>query len=293
MEIILDSKENKSLAQLCSYLNKPIRIIANKNGNGLLELILGCIGISSLTEEYEDFFNPYSYYRGYQNNNENFNPELGLLKILNHIKENKELLNSFLNEIFRRLQGITIEDDTLEKIENVLKLLGYELIINYDENICKYQIIYLSGGEIERQLDMSMMRNNLKNSFPEILIHYNEALETYSNGNFKSCIDNCRTAFEKFFKQLDTEQKDYLKGILKVTNEHIVENGQELTSKKKIFNYWLVHNKGANRYRLLATVYSVMAGLGPHGEDTAVQEDALMILRITEDIFLWYLQKNI
>ena len=80
---------------------------------------------------------------------------------------------------------------------------------------------------MERQTGMSLMRKELKKDYPEVLRHYNEALETYSNGNFKSCIDNCRTAFEKYFAKLDIDDSDYLKGILKATDEHIVEDGTE------------------------------------------------------------------
>lgn len=292
MGVVLDSKEDKSLAQLCSFLDVPIRRVAHRHGNGLLELMLGCIGASSLTEEYGYFFNPYSFNRGYRNDNDHFNPEMGMLKICNEIKGNKELLNEFLNEIFRRLHRIEIEDETLEKIKNSLELLGYGLQVDYGETGYIYSIQYLSVGEMERQSQMSLMRNELSRNCPEVLRHYNEALETYSNGNFKSCIDNCRTAFEKYFAKIDTDNSDYLKGILKATNERIVENGVELKTKNKIFKYWLDKNKGANRYRIFATLYSAMSGLGAHGEDNPVQEDALMILRMTEDTFLWYIQKS-
>jgi hypothetical protein len=59
--------------------------------------------------------------------------------------------------------------------------------------------------------------------------------------------------------------------------EHVVDNGTELTSKNIIFKYWLENNKGANRYRIFATLYSAMSGLDAHGEDNPVQEDTLMI----------------
>ena len=292
MGLIIDNKEDKSLAQLCSFLDIPVRRTAHRNGNGLLELVLSCIGLSKLVDDYGYFFDPYSFNGGYRNDNDHFNPEMGMLKICNEIKGDKELLNEFLNEIFRRLQRIEIEDDTLEKTKNGLELLGYELQVDYGETGYNYSIQYLSVGEVERQAEMSLMRKKLKADYPEILRHYNEALETYSNGNFKSCIDNCRTAFEKYFALLDTDNADYLKGILNATNEKIIDNGAELKTKKKIFSYWLEHNKGANRYRVLVTLYSAMSGLGAHGEDNPVQEDALMILRMTEDAFLWYIQKN-
>lgn len=292
MELILDRKEDKSLAQLCSFLDIPVRHVAYRNGNGLLELILGCIGASSLADEFGYYFDPYYFYKGYRNDNDHFNPEIGMIKICSKIKSDKELLNEFLNEIFRRLQHIQIEDDTLEKIKNGLELLGYELQIDYDELGCKYSIQYLSIGEVERQSEMSLMRKELKYNCTDVLKHYNEALSTYSNGNFKSCIDNCRTAFEKYFAALDKDNADYLEGILKATGERVIDNGSELISKNKIFKYWLHNNKGANRYRILATLYSAMSGLGAHGEDNPGQEDALMILRMTEDAFLWNIQKK-
>ena len=291
MGVILDKIEDKSLAQLCSYLDSPVRRLANKNGNGLLEQLLSCIGLSSLINEYEDYFNPHRFYRGYRNDNESFNPELGMLKICNEVKIDKEILNEFLSEIFRRLRRIEIEELTLEKIKNCVQLLGYELQVEDEDFGCSYSLQYLSIGEIERQSDMSVVRRKLNTNYPEVLRHYNEALNTYSNGHFKSCIDNCRTAYEIFFVALDIDHSDFQKGILKATDEHVYDNGNELTSRKKIFNYWLENNKGANRYRIMASLYSAMSGLGVHGEDNPSQEDALMILRMTEDSFLWYIQK--
>ncbi|MCM3479277.1 hypothetical protein [Caldibacillus thermoamylovorans] len=243
-------------------------------------------------EEYANYFDPYTFKRGYTNKNNFFNPELGMMKLCNKIKFEKELLNEFLNEIFRRLDEI--EDySLLNQIENCLALLGYDLQIENTDLGDKYSLQYLSSGEIERQNDMSVMRKELNLGYPEVLRHYNEALETYSNGNFKSCIDNCRTAYEKVFSTLDNENGNYLKGILIATGEKIIQNGEELDSRKKIFRYWLDNNKGANRYRMMSTLYSSMSGLGAHGEDSPSQEDALMILRMTEDVFLWLIQKNI
>ena len=177
MEILLDKKEDKGLAQLCSYLDVPIRRLANRKGNGIMELILGCAGISSLAEEYTYFFNPYTFNRGYCYN-DNFNPEMGMLKICNKIKGDKEILNEFLNEIFRRLYGIDIEYDKLDDIGNTLQLLGYELQVDCQELGYKYSLQYLSIGEMNRQEEMSLMRKNLNVNNPEVLRHYNEAIET-------------------------------------------------------------------------------------------------------------------
>lgn len=291
MELVLDSREEKSLAQLCFYLDMSVRRVANRNGNGWLEQVLSCIRLSTLADEYSNYFNPYTYYRGYTNNNDKFNPELGMLKLCNRIKNEKELLNEFLNEIFRRIGDIE-NDSLLDQIKNCVELLGYELQIENTPVGEQYSLQYLSTGEIERQQEMSVVRKELNLNYPEILGNYNEALETYSNGNFKSCIDNCRTAYEKIFVLLDSNNGDYSKGMLLATGETVIQDGAELKTRKKIFRYWLDKNKGANRYRIMATLYSGMSGLGPHGEENPSQEDALMILRMTEDVFLWLIQKK-
>ena len=86
---------------------------------------------------------------------------------------------------------------------------------------------------------------------------------------------------------------DYIKGILNATGETIIENGAQLTSIKKIYTYWITNKKGANRFRLFQTMYSVMSGLGTHHEDVASKEDALLLLRYVEDCLLWCFRKGI
>ena len=68
-----------------------------------------------------------------------------------------------------------------------------------------------------------------------------------------------------------------MKGILAATGESIIDNGAQLTSIKKIYTYWIDNKKGANRFRLFQTMYSVMSGLGTHHEDVASKEDALLL----------------
>lgn len=69
MVIVLDRKEDKNLSQLCSFLDIPMRRADHRNGNDLLELMLGCIDASSLAEEYGYLFNPYKFNRSYRNHN--------------------------------------------------------------------------------------------------------------------------------------------------------------------------------------------------------------------------------
>lgn len=86
---------------------------------------------------------------------------------------------------------------------------------------------------------------------------------------------------------------DYVKGILAATSESIIDNGAQLTSIKKIYTYWIDNKKGANRFRLFQTMYSVMSGLETHHEDVARKEDALLLLRYVEDCLLWCFRKGV
>lgn len=81
-----------------------------------------------------------------------------------------------------------------------------------------------------------------------------------------------------------------MKGILAATGESIIDNGAQLTSIKKYIHIGSII-KGANRFRLFQTMYSVMSGLGTHHEDVASNEDALLLLRYVEDCLLWCLEK--
>ena len=70
------------------------------------------------------------------------------------------------------------------------------------------------------------------------LLHlYDEATTNFGNAQYVSCIDNCRSLFEGFFKKVDPVNNDYVRGILVATGETVVENGATLTSIKKIYTY--------------------------------------------------------
>ena len=126
------------------------------------------------------------------------------------------------------------------------------------------------------------------------LVHiYDEATTNFGNAQYVSCIENCRSLFEGFFKKLDTVSKDYVKGILAATGETIIDNGVPLTSIKKIYTYWIDNRCGANRFRLFQTMYSAMSGLGTHNEDIPTREDALLLFRFVEDTLLWCFRKGI
>lgn len=68
---------------------------------------------------------------------------------------------------------------------------------------------------------------------------------------------------------------------------------QQTIRELHIYTYWIDNKRGANRFRLFQTMYSVMSGLGTHHEDVASKEDALLLLRYVEDCLLWCFRKGV
>ncbi|MDF3005082.1 MAG: hypothetical protein K0S22_1554 [Oscillospiraceae bacterium] len=290
----MDSQEKIVLAKTYSIIGKYFRQVTSDRGDG--EMILRCSGLSSLVDEYRSELTPYYVNGTWKNENPNYNPVSACFNLCTKIESNKQALGNFLKEIFDRVRKI--EESDFDILKNYLEIIGYELIKEhvedeYDNERYKYSLTLLSVGVYERQLDKSSLLTMLEQRHNDLARFYLEAISNYGNSEYKSCVDNSRSVFEGFFKKLDSND-DYAKGILTATSERLVDDSStELTSIKKIFSYWLDKKKGANRYRVFVSVYSAMSGLGTHGEEMPTKEDALMFLRITEDILIWCMHRGI
>lgn len=290
----IDSNERIARSNIYSIFGKLLKRQIKNNNYG--EIILKKAGLSSLVSTYKSKLEPYWFNCGYQNENNDYNPEYACIKICESLEGNEDNLLSFLNTILDETN--TIEEDSKEKLINYLEIIGYELEEelkdDYYDNLYAFKLIASVDGVKNRNKDISLMRNELNQYQSDLVGLYDEAISNFGNGQYVSCIENCRSLFENFFKRLDTQNSDYVRGILNATGEHIIDsNGTELTSIKKIYTYWIDNKNGANRFRLFQTMYSVMSGLGTHHEDAASREDALLLLRYTEDCLLWCFRKGI
>lgn len=293
MSIVFDSKERIARSNIYSIFGKLLRRCTQSNDNG--DILLFEAGLSSLVEEYSFRLNPHWFNRGYTNNNDQYNPEYVCLSICQRIESSEEALLRFLNTILKHIRQI--EKDELSQLTNYLGIIGYEVNVceKIDEHWTEYQysLVPASDGNTERTTDVSYLRTMLNTHHGDLINLYDEATTNFGNAQYVSCIDNCRSLFESFFKKLDPVDNDYAKGILAATGETIVDNGASLTSVNKIYTYWLNNKRGANRYRLFQTMYSAMSGLGTHHEDTPTREDALLLFRFVEDTLLWCFRKGI
>lgn len=290
---MVDTKERIARSNIYSIFGKLMNSLIDNNDDG--EVILKKAGLSSFVEEYENRLCPYWYNRGYQNRNEQYNPEYACMAICEKIESDEEALLRFLNTILESIHQM--DEKQYEKLANYLNVIGYELLKTVEEDeyyeTINYSLIPASGGAQQRNIDVTYLRSMLVTHHPDLVTLYDEAISNFGSGQYVSCIENCRSLFESFFKELDVTNNDYVKGILNATGETITENGVQLTSIKKIYTYWINNKKGANRFRLFQTMYSVMSGLGTHHEDVASKEDALLLLRYVEDCMLWCFRKGI
>ena len=292
---VIDSKDRIARTNIYTIFGEFTRKQIHNNVDG--ELLLRKVGLTQYFEKYKDELCPFWYNRGYQNVNDKFNPEYVCLSICEDIETNEEVLIGFLNKI---LEGVVdIEEKIYNKLRDFLGIIGYELLskIEIDEisgdEAKLYSLTPSAHGTQQRNDDISYLYKWLQQYHPDLLPLYNEAISNFGAGQYTSCIENCRSLFESFFKKLDTTDNDYVKGILAATGETITDNGASLTSVRKIYTYWIENKKGANRFRLFQTMYSSMSGLGIHHEDVATKDDALLLLRYTEDCLLWCFRRGV
>lgn len=291
----VDSENEIALAKLSDLLGNYYNDVIKENGDA--ESLLRCSGISSLLQKYGNNLNPHTFNNGFKNENINFSPKDSINKICLEISDNKEVLFKFLNEFISRV--VLFSEDDINLINNYLEILGYKLNIekkldDYSYEVHNYSLSTYTDGSFDRQDDISSYLHNALSSYSDTLLTlYNNAIFEYANSKYVSCITNCRILLEKTFKKLDSENNDFYKGVLAATNEKALpKTDTPRESKTAIFRYWLENNSGFNRFRFIATLYSVTSGLGAHVEEDPSKEDALLCLRATEDILIWFFQSN-
>lgn len=67
-----------------------------------------------------------------------------------------------------------------------------------------YSLIPSTEGVQQRNTDISYLHSMLEMHHPDLVILYDEAITNFGSGQYVSCIENCRSLLENFFKKLDT-----------------------------------------------------------------------------------------
>lgn len=279
MNIYYDDDNEIALCHIYQFFSTVFDSALRKNSDG--EIILKKSGLSSLCDTYKNKLEPFSYNRQWENPNVQYDPQKVFFELYPELDDKHKFL--FLKNIIENANFYKIDK---KETENYLSVLGYTLIddSNTESNYTLKQTI---KGLFERGADVTLLESKLKYEFSDFYRFYDEALSTFGNGEYKSCIDSCRSLFEKITENIGEAKTD--RAVLNITREEVKDGTTVLTSKDKIYKYWLENKKGANRYRYFTTLYSLMSGLGTHGEDIPTKADAVLILRATEDALVWIL----
>ena len=92
---MIDTKERIARSNIYSIFGKLMNRLVDNNDDG--EVLLKKAGLSSFIEEYENRLCPYWYNRGYQNRNDQYNPEYACISICENIfKANPSILPKWI-----------------------------------------------------------------------------------------------------------------------------------------------------------------------------------------------------
>lgn len=280
MKIIYDNDNTISEFKTYGFLGTIFDYAIQKNGEG--EIIFAHAGITSLISQYQNMITPYSYNGQWENRNVQYNPIKVFVEIFPELDDKHKYL--FIRAIVEYANFYNIDE---KRLSNHLSALGYSLVYS-SEARSEHTVFQTSKGAENRSEDIVLLEKRIRDDYPDLYYIYNEALSTFGNGEYRSCIDNCRTLYEKITKELTGDGTD--KAALTLSKETLIDSsGINLMSKDKIYKYWIDNKKGANRYRYFTTLYSVMSGLGTHGEEEPTKADAVLILRALEDVLVWML----
>jgi hypothetical protein len=149
-------------------------------------------------------------------------------------------------------------------LSKYLEVLGYGLRVNNPKST-DFDDIQFVKREIseERKEERTKLSNILEKHFNDEYIALHGAYERYLDGGTnanRQAIDSCRNAYEHFFKKI-TKQEKWKEGL------------KEVVDSRRLI-------------QLIKEVYSYLSGYGTHSKKERKKDDALLAIRLTEDIMI-------
>ncbi|NLI63963.1 MAG: hypothetical protein GX367_04435 [Bacteroidales bacterium] len=229
-------------------------------------------------------------FRAFRNTSRGFDLDVELLKC--DFERKIKLLDEYSNQDFKYLKSN-------------LNILGLD--ITFDE-VRNNQLIVSSFSFIEKAEDKSTMVTWLEQYYPNILESYEAAIKMHGEGNSVECLINCRNVLTGIFSYNKDEKTKWYSGLQKACK--MDKNISNIKSPSNIPN-WRCNpnnediNKRYNypRFKTIAQLYSFLSDLGAHKDEGNIIDgivdhekpeisDALLGLRMTEDVLIWLYQNR-
>ena len=152
-----------------------------------------------------------------------------------------------------------------------LEILGYEFNLDFHVatlDVLDVRVVKREVSE-ERRNERNKLFNILEMNFKDEYTALRGAYERYLEGGtdaYRQAIDSCRNALENFFKKI-------------TGNEKWKEGLNEVIPSKTLI-------------KLIREIYSYLSGYGTHSPKKRRKEDALLAIRLTEDIMIRVLSEK-
>lgn len=208
---------------------------------------------------------------------------------------NNEIRNQIIN---------TYSNKEFRKLKRNLNVLGLEIIWNEDEFI----IVPFSNIGSEGDFELNIINLWLIEKYGDISESYTSARKAYGNGDCIGCITHCRSVITGMCSIKKNDGREWYSGLQKICNAD--KNISNLTNPKNISNIkYEVHSQDVNqryqypRFNMINKLYVMTCDLGAHNtegninvgdgvvdSEITTMEDALWVLRMTEDLLIWLFQ---
>ncbi|KJR44268.1 hypothetical protein UF75_5351 [Desulfosporosinus sp. I2] len=284
----MDNIKQIAIANICRLLSD----VFDYKEDDKWSKIFKCAGQREYYSKYSKYLNPYWYNGKWQNIDSEYSPFFVLDEVLSELYDNKKIseMALLLKYIVSEITPYLVENKDIEFIElnYYFNILGYNLTYENQKCILKSY----SDGAVERIMDISEMNSWLDNYFSKASLAYTNAINAYARGEWGPCIGECRVALTGFFSYFKETEK-WFSGILKVTKDSV--NTADFKQVNKIFQD---SNDGEyTRFKAIYRIYSMLSDLGTHRLEGVIeiptQQDALMSLRMVEDILIWAKMSNL
>jgi hypothetical protein len=218
-----------------------------------------------------------------------------------------------LNEFFTEKNNDESMEFIREKSRSDFKVLVNNLnILNMDITYTdgKLKLTPFTEQSLHISRNPSLLVDWLGEHYPSVGELYKEAIENYIDGEAVSCISNCRNIITGIFSHYkDDGNRSWTKGLQNLSTDTNIEN---INAPNNIMQDSA--NKGITfeddnvfkypRFKLIYHLYSLTSDLGSHSteapkidgnlfpENTTLN-DALLCLRMTEDVLIWVKERLI
>jgi hypothetical protein len=219
----------------------------------------------------------------------------------NSFNENNALLNQYASKSFKRLR-------------NNLNILGLDFSFDKEEAA---DLIILPFEFSDKTEDKSILTEWLETNYPGILTSYEKAISAYGRPDYEATLTHCRSVLTGIFSYSKGESDKWIKGLQVACEKD--KNLKNIVSPHNISTFKfakksdmtsaeyesLDRNKKYNypRFKTIYQLYSFLSDLGAHiteapsvngvpDTETIDMCDALMGLRMTEDVLIWLCQSQ-